>query len=211
MQVSNIGEGLAKSNDSVRAGIREGQIAAGFARGAGDLATGTVQGVFGSAAGFPPPPPPLLLFSLPLTLLCSPPPALRFSGAFGKGLAQLSFDGDYKRARALLERARPLHAGQGVVQGGRLLGRGVVQGVAGVVAMPVKGCRAPRPPTHSCASPLAAAPACAPAALAPKRAPAADSARRGRGQVCAARRGGGAQGRGEGARGRSRQANGGRS
>jgi hypothetical protein len=183
--VSNIGEGFAGLNDSVRAGFREGQIAAGFARGAGDLATGTVQGVFGSAAGF--------------------------SGAFGKGLAQLSFDGDYKRARALLERARPLHAGQGVVQGGRLLGRGVVQGVAGVVAMPVKGCRAPRPPTHSCASPLAAAPACAPAALAPKRAPAADSARRGRGQVCAARRGGGAQGRGEGARGRSRQANGGRS
>ena len=185
--MSNIGEGFAGLNDSVRAGFREGQIAAGFARGAGDLATGTVQGVFGSAAGF--------------------------SGAFGKGLAQLSFDGDYKRARALLERARPLHAGQGVVQGGRLLGRGIAQGVAGVVAMPVKGCRAPRPPTHSCASPLAAAPARTPWSGGPRSRArrAARSARRGRGQVCAARRGGGAQGRGQGARWRTRQAHGGSS
>ena len=69
------------------------------------------QGVFGSAAGL--------------------------SGAVGKGLAQLTFDGGYKRARARADLHRPAHAGQGVWQGGRALGAGVVQGVTGVVAQVV--------------------------------------------------------------------------
>ena len=48
-----------------------------LALGAASLATGTVQGVFGSASSL--------------------------SHAMVKGMAQLTFDGDYKRARALMD------------------------------------------------------------------------------------------------------------
>jgi hypothetical protein len=88
--VSNISSGLHEFIDLSREGIKEGRLGKGLALGTGRLAAGTVQGVFGSAAGL--------------------------SNAMGKGLAQLTFDGDYKRARALLEQNKPAHMGHGVLQ-----------------------------------------------------------------------------------------------
>jgi hypothetical protein len=88
--VSNISSGLHEFIDLSREGIKEGRLGKGLAMGTGRLAAGTVQGVFGSAAGL--------------------------SNAMGKGLAQLTFDGDYKRARALLEQNKPAHMGHGMLQ-----------------------------------------------------------------------------------------------
>jgi len=111
--VSNISSGMQEFVEYSREGIKEGKLGKGLAIGTGRLAAGTVQGVFGSAAGL--------------------------SGAMGKGLAQLTFDGDYKRARALLDQNKPMHLGQGMWQGGRAVGRGFYQGVTGVVTQPIKG------------------------------------------------------------------------
>ena len=114
--VSNISQGVSAFIGHSREGLKEGHITAmgrGLALGAGSLAAGTVQGVFGSASGI--------------------------SNAMVKGLAQLTFDGDYKRARILMDHDRPMHMGQGVLRGGKSLGRGVFQGFTGIFYQPIKG------------------------------------------------------------------------
>jgi hypothetical protein len=117
--VSNISQGVTNFMDHTNSGLRDlrqgqfGSMGKDFALGAASLAAGTVQGVFGSA------------FSL--------------SHAMVKGMAQLTFDGDYKRARALMEQERPSHFAQGLYFGGKHLGRGLLQGVTGIFTQPVKG------------------------------------------------------------------------
>jgi len=117
--VSNISQGVTGFMDHTGSGLRDlrhGQLGAmgkDLALGAASLAAGTVQGVFGSASSL--------------------------SHAMVKGMAQLTFDGDYKRARALMDQERPSHLAQGLFQGGKYLGRGVLQGVTGILMQPVKG------------------------------------------------------------------------
>ena len=117
--VTNLSQGVTGFMDHTGSGIRDlrqGHLSAmgkDLALGAASLAAGTVQGVFGSASSL--------------------------SHAMVKGMAQLTFDGDYKRARALMEQERPSHFAQGLLQGGKHLGRGVVLGVTGIFTQPVKG------------------------------------------------------------------------
>jgi vacuolar protein sorting-associated protein 13A/C len=68
------------------------------------------------------------------------------TSSVSRGVATLTFDSDYLRERA--ERAarrvqnRPTHLAAGLLQGGRELGRGIAQGIAGVVLDPLKGAEA---------------------------------------------------------------------
>ena len=119
--VSNISQGVTGLMDHTGSGFRDmrqghfGAMGKDLALGAASLAAGTVQGVFGSASSL--------------------------SHAMVKGMAQLTFDGDYKRARALMDHDRPSHLAQGILQGSKRLGRGLFEGVTGVVGQPVKGLR----------------------------------------------------------------------
>jgi hypothetical protein len=119
--VSNISQGVTGLMDHTGSGLRDmrqghfGAMGKDLALGAASLAAGTVQGVFGSASSL--------------------------SHAMVKGMAQLTFDGDYKRARALMDHDRPSHFAQGLFQGSKRLGRGLFEGVTGVVGQPVKGLR----------------------------------------------------------------------
>ncbi len=47
-------------------------------------------------------------------------------------MLQLTFDGEYKRARALMDQERPAHLAQGLFQGGKYLGKGLFAGVTGI-------------------------------------------------------------------------------
>jgi len=105
--VSNISHGVSGFLDHTGSGFRDmrhgqfGAMGRDLALGAASLAAGTVQGVFGSASSI--------------------------SHAMVKGMAQLTFDGDYKRARALMDQERPSHLAQGLFQGGKYLGRGLIE------------------------------------------------------------------------------------
>ena len=63
-------------------------------------------------------------------------------------MAQLTFDGDYKRARALMEQERPSHVGEGLLQGGKYMGRGLLEGFSGVLVQPVPRLRYPYSRVH---------------------------------------------------------------
>ena len=66
--------------------------------------------------------------------------AAKIAGSVTQGLASMSFDPAYLRARELAQqRERPRNVGDGLVLGAKNLGKGLVQGLAGVVAQPVSG------------------------------------------------------------------------
>lgn len=66
--------------------------------------------------------------------------AAKISGSVTQGLASMSFDPEYLRARELAQLTeRPRNVGDGLVLGAKNLGKGFVQGLAGVVAQPVSG------------------------------------------------------------------------
>jgi len=48
-------------------------------------------------------------------------------------------DTDWQRERAIRARNKPQHIGEGIAHGARDLGLGVIQGIAGIVAQPIKG------------------------------------------------------------------------
>ena len=70
------------------------------------------------------------------------------SSSVGRGVAALAFDDDYARARAAAGggggragTAAPSNAASGLVQGTADLGRGIAEGLAGVVLAPLRGAR----------------------------------------------------------------------
>jgi len=62
-------------------------------------------------------------------------------GALGKGVATLSCDDEYVRRRQANQRKKPKHFIDGAAQGAMALGRGVLDGITGIVLKPVEGVR----------------------------------------------------------------------
>ena len=64
----------------------------------------------------------------------------KITGAVSGGLATLTLDDEYimQRQRTRLTE-RPKHVGEGLLYGAKDLGRGVVEGVTGIVTQPIKG------------------------------------------------------------------------
>jgi len=65
----------------------------------------------------------------------------KIAGAIGKGVATLSFDDDYVKKRQINQRKQPKHVFSGVGQGMFALGKGIFDGVTGIVVKPVQGVR----------------------------------------------------------------------
>jgi len=62
-------------------------------------------------------------------------------GALGKGVATLSCDDEYVKRRQANQRKKPKHFIDGAAQGAMALGRGVFDGITGIVMKPVEGVR----------------------------------------------------------------------
>lgn len=109
----NLGTGVQDFFSEPVEGFLEGpaQFVVGVARGSHSLVAHSVHGVGTSLAGV--------------------------TSALGKGLAALSFDERFQRARDA--QTRPASAAQGAVAAGRTLGAGVLRGLSGVVLDPVRG------------------------------------------------------------------------
>eukprot|EP00466_Bigelowiella_natans_P011263 jgi/Bigna1/132642/aug1.18_g7350 len=66
----------------------------------------------------------------------------KVTGTLGKGLAMLSMDDDFIRAtNNANERAKKGHIGVGLLSGAEVVGRGILGGVKGLVADPLKGAK----------------------------------------------------------------------
>ncbi|EFA80196.1 vacuolar protein sorting-associated protein 13 family protein [Heterostelium album PN500] len=63
----------------------------------------------------------------------------KLSGAMGKGVSVLSFDEQYLRQRQRVHQKKARHVGEGIAFGLKGLGRGLMEGVAGIVKQPVEG------------------------------------------------------------------------
>ena len=66
----------------------------------------------------------------------------KFSSNMGKGLAHLSLDKDFRRNRNRAHALRAQTVQEGLVEGARELGRGVLEGVSGIVLAPYRGAEA---------------------------------------------------------------------
>ena len=65
--------------------------------------------------------------------------ASQFTGSIGSAMAKLSLDDDFVRARERAHVGRPKNMVDGLLQGGVGLGRGVVEGLTGLVTAPLEG------------------------------------------------------------------------
>eukprot|EP00741_Cyanophora_paradoxa_P013821 tig00020710_g13341.t1 len=65
----------------------------------------------------------------------------KVAGALARGVDALMLDDAYAAERARARGERPEHLGHGLLLGGLSLGRGIAEGIAGVVAEPVRGAR----------------------------------------------------------------------
>ena len=83
------------------------EFALGVARGLKSVVAHTVHGVFSTTS--------------------------KFTGAVGSGLARLSADDEYIAEREAQRRAAPRHVGDGLVQGAMGMGRGLLDGITGIV------------------------------------------------------------------------------
>jgi len=63
----------------------------------------------------------------------------KITGAIGKGMAHLSMDDDYRRSRRSAAQETPKHMGDGLAKGVMGLGKGIYQGLTGIVTDPIKG------------------------------------------------------------------------
>jgi len=63
----------------------------------------------------------------------------KITGTIGKGIATLSMDDEYLAARQSRSQKKPKHLGEGFVMGVQGLGRGLFEGVTGIVMKPVEG------------------------------------------------------------------------
>lgn len=114
---ANISTGVHDLFYEPRQGIVESPqaFARGLAKGTTSLIKNTVYGAFNSMG--------------------------KAVGALGKGVATLSMDKDYIRRRARNQRAKPRHVLEGTAQGALAVGRGLVDGLAGIVLQPIAGAR----------------------------------------------------------------------
>eukprot|EP01133_Synstelium_polycarpum_P011523 gene11523-13446_t len=65
----------------------------------------------------------------------------KITGTIGSGLATLSFDDQYQHDRKIHQARKPKHIGEGLAMGGIGLGRGILQGITGIVTKPVEGAK----------------------------------------------------------------------
>jgi len=90
-------------------------FAKGLAKGTSSLVKNTVYGTFNSVS--------------------------KIAGAIGKGVATLSFDDEYVKKRQINQRKEPKHFISGAGQGAFALGKGIFDGITGIVVKPVQGAR----------------------------------------------------------------------
>lgn len=114
---TNIGTGVMDFFYEPAQGIIESPqaFAKGLAKGTSSLVKNTVYGTFNSVS--------------------------KVVGAIGKGVATLSFDDDYVKKRQINQRKQPKTFISGAGQGVFALGKGIFDGVTGVVLKPVQGVR----------------------------------------------------------------------
>jgi len=65
----------------------------------------------------------------------------KITGTIGTGVANLSFDDQYLNERKIHQARKPKHIGEGLAMGGIGLGRGLFQGLTGIVTKPVEGAK----------------------------------------------------------------------
>eukprot|EP00755_Sulcionema_specki_P021014 Sspe_Gene.12885::Locus_4420_Transcript_1_1_Confidence_1.000_Length_11390::g.12885::m.12885/K19525/VPS13A_C; vacuolar protein sorting-associated protein 13A/C len=90
-------------------------FAKGVARGASSMTRHTTYGVFNMVSGI--------------------------TSSMSKGVATLSLDEDYLKERRKRQRMKAQNLQQGVTQGAHALGRGVFDGITGIVTKPIEGAR----------------------------------------------------------------------
>jgi len=114
---SNVGTGVMDFFYEPAQGIIQSPqaFAKGLAKGTSSLVKNTVYGTFNSVS--------------------------KIAGAIGKGVATLSFDDDYVKKRQINQRKEPKHFISGAGQGAFALGKGIFDGITGVVVKPVQGAR----------------------------------------------------------------------
>jgi len=114
---SNVGTGVMDFFYEPAQGIIQSPqaFAKGLAKGTSSLVKNTVYGTFNSVS--------------------------KIAGAIGKGVATLSFDDDYVKKRQINQRKQPKHFLSGAGQGMFALGKGLFDGVTGIVVKPVQGVR----------------------------------------------------------------------
>jgi len=114
---SNVGTGVMDFFYEPAQGIIQSPqaFAKGLAKGTSSLVKNTVYGTFNSVS--------------------------KIAGAIGKGVATLSFDDDYVKKRQINQRKQPKHFISGAGQGVFALGKGIFDGVTGIVVKPVQGVR----------------------------------------------------------------------
>lgn len=115
--ISNVGTGVKDffyeplEGISSESGVIAG-VAQGVAKGTGSLVSKTMDGTFNAAS--------------------------KISGSVGGGLAGLSMDDRYQRIRAQKKAREATSVADGLVMGGREFGRGLYEGVTGIVAEPYR-------------------------------------------------------------------------
>ncbi|KAF2077768.1 hypothetical protein CYY_000889 [Polysphondylium violaceum] len=65
----------------------------------------------------------------------------KITGTIGTGVANLSFDDQYLHERKIHQARKPKHIGEGLAMGGIGLGRGLFQGITGIITKPVEGAK----------------------------------------------------------------------
>jgi len=114
---SNVGTGVMDFFYEPAQGIIQSPqaFAKGLAKGTSSLVKNTVYGTFNSVS--------------------------KIAGAIGKGVATLSFDDEYVKKRQINQRKEPKHFISGAGQGAFALGKGIFDGITGIVVKPVQGAR----------------------------------------------------------------------
>eukprot|EP01059_Diplonema_ambulator_P035086 TRINITY_DN8153_c0_g1_i8.p1 TRINITY_DN8153_c0_g1~~TRINITY_DN8153_c0_g1_i8.p1 ORF type:complete len:3703 (+),score=1207.62 TRINITY_DN8153_c0_g1_i8:649-11109(+) len=115
--ISNIGDGISDLFYEPVYGIKQspGKFAVGIGRGLGSVGRHTAHGLLGSVGGI--------------------------TTSISKGVAQLSMDEEYIKERRKRQRQKAVTVTQGLEQGGMALGRGVFDGITGLVMKPIEGVR----------------------------------------------------------------------
>lgn len=114
--VKNLGTGVKDFFYEPMAGMVKSprEFALGLSRGTASLVKNSVYGTFNAAS--------------------------KFTGTLSSGIAALSMDGDYIKARNTRNRHEvPTHIGTGILYGTKQLGQGILAGVSGVITAPALG------------------------------------------------------------------------